>query len=131
MTGAQGPQGLTGVQGPQGLVGPQGPAGPDKELQTRTVEGQSEIIPLEPNYSLLTASCFPGEVATGGSYEVQEQFFTPEAQNLINYQVIEYGGPFVDSTRLTTQWEVRIQNSGPDPIRVTAFAVCAKLVDVP
>lgn len=109
-------------QDQQGPQGPPGPPGPDKKIQTRIVESDVRIIPPDPNFSLITATCASDEVATGGGYSVQEQLGVHD--NLINYQVIE-----PDPGQLANAWELRIQNPGPETIEVVTFAVCAKLAD--
>lgn len=48
-TGAIGPQGPAGPQGSQGIQGQQGPPGPDKELEVRSVAGNSVNIPSNEN----------------------------------------------------------------------------------
>ena len=46
-----------------------GPPRPDKELQTRIVSG--DIIPIAPETTALAdASCNPGEIATGGGFDI-------------------------------------------------------------
>jgi hypothetical protein len=117
--GQQGPQGPPGPQGPKGDTGD---SGTDKVLQARVVESEVRELPPEPNFSLITATCDTDEVATGGGYNVQEKQFPFE--NTVNYQVIE-----PDPGQLSNAWELRIQNTGPDTIIVSTFAVCAKLVD--
>ena len=48
-------------------------------------------------------------------------------QNLINPTHRDYAEP----TNNPDRWTVTVTNPGPNPIDIRAFAVCAKLVDVP
>ena len=69
LVGPKGDPGNTGPQGPAGPQGPQGPPGPDKELQVRSVAGNTVSIPSGQTRTA-TASCNSDEVVTGGGIRV-------------------------------------------------------------
>lgn len=118
--GAAGPQGPTGPQGPQGIQGEQGPPGPDKELQVRTDSG--DVLTVAPDTTLtVTAPCNSDEVATGGGYEIDDEF------NEVNPSVVHSGTP----SNAPNTWSFTLSNPGPLPVDILAFVECAKLVDVP
>jgi hypothetical protein len=74
-------------EGPQGVQGEQGPPGPDKELQTRQRASPFTLIVNPGQTSTSTASCAPGEVATGGG------IFVDDRRNAINPRYVELGSP--------------------------------------
>lgn len=80
-TGAIGPQGPAGPQGSQGIQGQQGPPGPEKELEVRSVAGNSVNIPSGQTRTA-TASCDPDEVVTGGGIRAVDGIHTVNPTHL-------------------------------------------------
>ena len=105
---------------PPGQQFPPVPPGPDEELQTRVVVGASGQVGGGSTRST-SAICASDEVVTGGGSEVTS------GGNLINPTHRDFAEPTNDPDR----WTVTATNPGPNPIEIRAFAVCAKLVDVP
>lgn len=130
-TGAEGPQGLTGpkgdtgdtgAEGPQGVQGPQGEQGspgPDKELQVRSVAGNTVNIPSGQTRTA-AATCNPDEVVTGGGMRVVDGINTVNPTH--TFQGI-HGSPNI--------FELTYTNIGGGEASIQVFAECAKLVDVP
>lgn len=103
-----------------GGQGEQGPPGPDKELQvTSRISEQVTVPPGEEGRA--TAHCETGETATGGGV-VQT---SDSVENKINPQIADAGLPREDPT----SWVVAFINPGPEPVFISAWAACAKLVD--
>ena len=106
---------------PPGQQFPPFPPGIDEELQTRVVVGAFGQIEGDGSTSSRSAICASDEVVTGGGSEVTS------GGNLINPTHRDYAEP----TNNLDRWTVTVTNPGPNPIDIRAFAVCAKLVDVP
>ncbi len=109
-----------GPRPPPGQQFPPVPLGLDEELQTRVVVGAFGQVEGRSTSSR-SAICASDEVVTGGGSEVTS------GGNLINPTHRDYAEP----TNNPDRWTVTITNPGPNPIDIRAFAVCAKLVDVP
>jgi hypothetical protein len=90
------------IQGIQVIQGEQGPAGPDKELQVRTVFGDLKEIPRD-SVGTATASCAPDEVATGGGYYYTSDQFSNGLNPLQN----DFGSPDIQPN----QWEFGLSPS--------------------
>jgi hypothetical protein len=106
---------------PPGQQFPPVPPGLDEELQTRVVIGAFGQVEGDGSTSSRSAICASDEVVTGGGSEVTS------GGNLINPTHRDYAEP----TNNPDRWTVTVTNPGPNPIDIRAFAVCAKLVDVP
>ena len=106
---------------PPGQQFPPLPPGIDEELQTRVVVGAFGQVEGDGSTSSRSAICASDEVVTGGGSEVTS------GGNLINPTHRDYAEPTNDPDR----WTVTVTNPGPNPIDIRAFAVCAKLVDIP
>ena len=106
---------------PSGQQLPPFPHGIDEELQTRVVVGASGQVEGDGSTSSRSAICASDEVVTGGGSEVTS------GGNLINPTHRDYAEPTNDPDR----WTVTVTNPRPNPIEIRAFAVCAKLVDIP
>jgi hypothetical protein len=106
------------TDGPQGP--PQGPpGGPAGQLLVTQVVGNTvEVPPGEQRQS--EAVCEPGEVATGGGFDLDA--FT-ESNNQINPVVRSVG----DGLSQPNGWIVEYFNPGPNAVSVQAFAECASL----
>jgi hypothetical protein len=106
------------TDGPQGP--PQGPpGGPAGQLLVTQVVGNTvEVPPGEQRQS--EAMCEPGEVATGGGFDLDA--FT-ESNNQINPVVRSVG----DGLSQPNGWSVEYFNPGPNAVSVQAFAECASL----
>ena len=115
-TGAIGPQGPAGPQGSQGIQGQQGPPGPDKELEVRSVAGNSVNIPSGQTRTA-TASCDPDEVVTGGGIRAVDGINTVNPTHV--FQGI-HGSP--------NTFELTYTNIGGGEATIQVFAECAKLV---
>jgi hypothetical protein len=97
------------------------PPGLNEELQTRVVVGAFGQVDGDGSTRSTSAICASDEVVTGGGSEVTS------GGNLINPTQRDFAEPTNDPDR----WTVTATNPGPNPIEIRAFAVCAKLVDVP
>lgn len=115
-TGAIGPQGPAGPQGSQGIQGQQGLPGPEKELEVRSVAGNSVNIPSGQTRTA-TASCDPDEVVTGGGIRAVDGINTVNPTHL--FQGI-HGSP--------NTFELTYTNIGGGEATIQVFAECAKLV---
>jgi hypothetical protein len=115
-TGATGPQGPAGPQGSQGIQGQQGPPGPDKELEVRSVAGNSINIPSGQTRTA-TASCDPDEMVTGGGIRAVDGINTVNPTHV--FQGI-HGSP--------NTFELTYTNIGGGEATIQVFAECAKLV---
>jgi hypothetical protein len=118
-TGPEGPPGV-GLQGPTGAEGPIGPTGPAGAPRTfQVVERPGNFVILDPLVSgngNSTASCLPGEFATGGGYTT-----IPTDSNLnvkVHTQRALIGN---------TGWQVNAINGGGPPVFLLAYAECAIL----
>jgi hypothetical protein len=125
--GPKGDTGETGPQGPQGTQGIQGEPGPDKVLQTRTVQSIPIVVPPGQIRHVI-ATCAPDEVITGGGAgedagEAPANSVNPSKSTV---GVTSEGAPL--NPRL---WVFDYINPGPNPVEVVSFAECAKLVDAP
>jgi len=125
----------TGPQGPQGEPGPQGPPGPDKELQVRTVVGDSQEV-QSGDFVAATAICDPDEVVTGGG--ATTSYVSGEGSNVVNPSITEVGAPLNPTDGWSgapldapNGWWFLYENPGPEPVTIAALAECAKLIDVP
>ena len=114
--GNTGPQGPAGPQGSQGVQGAQGPPGPDKELQVRSVAGNTVSIPSGQTRTA-TASCNSDEVVTGGGVRVVDGINTVNPTH--TFQGI-HGSP--------NTFELTYTNIGGGEASIQVFAECAKLV---
>jgi hypothetical protein len=106
---------------PPGQQFPPVPPVLDEELQTRVVVGAFGRVEGDGSTSSRSAICASDEVVTGGGSEVTS------GGNLINPTHRNYAEP----TNNPDRWTVTVTNPGPNPIDIRAFAVCAKLVDLP
>ena len=105
-------QGLPGPPGPQGPPGPPGPAGTTNTIKRIQVDNA-----IAPGLShVTTASCLPGEVATGGGY------FSGSPQTLYPKMV----GPEGNSDSQPTAWTVIWANFTGVVLSGQAFVVCAQ-----
>ena len=105
----------TGPQGPQGVAGPQGPKG-DTGISTLAVRAASGT-------GTVTASCQPGERATGGGAHSVEGVIVgsaPVADPLAFFAK----GPVPYQGYTPTSWTARAQKGSADA-DVTAWVVCA------
>jgi hypothetical protein len=109
-----GPTGPMGLPGENGQTGPTGPSG-----ATNVIARYGPGSPLvgAGQQTSDTASCNPGEVATGGGY-----FLTGDATHSRVYNNLAHGpieGP--------TQWMVSVYNDSgaTNPVGVTARVNCA------
>ena len=111
----------SGPRPPPGQQFPPVPPGLNEELQTRVVVGAFGQVAGDGSTRSTSAICASDEVVTGGGSEVTS------GGNLINPTHRDFAEPTNDPDR----WTVTATNPGPNPIQIRAFAVCAKLVDVP
>lgn len=118
-----GPRPPPGQQFPPAPPGqfPPLPPGTDVKLQTRIVVGAFGQVEGDGSTTSRSAICASDEVVTGGGSEVTS------GGNLINPTIRDYAEP----TNNPNRWTVTVTNPGPNPIDIRAFAVCAKLVDIP
>jgi hypothetical protein len=100
--------------------GPSSPPGLDKELQVRTVRGDTVIVPANLARTA-TASCASDEFATGGGHEIRD--LTNEKKPTISSDAVPDDAPYT--------WSFSLANPGPDEVVIGPFAVCAELVNVP
>ncbi len=111
--GSAGADGERGLAGPQGI---QGPAGPPRTLQVIEREG----APVTSNGQIITAtaSCNPGEKATGGGYTWEFKF---DVDDFIIFDD--------SATPGNAGWEVTGKYNGTSiGNRLTVFAECSSLV---
>jgi hypothetical protein len=109
--GRRGPRGLRGLQGPQGAQGPQGPAGAAGAAGATNVRIRVGPVTLGTS----TASCAPGERATGGGG------FTGEPSGYL-YDSSPVGG----EGATPTAWDASAASVVDDsPVDVQAYAICA------
>lgn len=106
---------------PPGQQFPPLPPELDEELQTRVVVGAFGQVEGDGSTSSRSAICASDEVVTGGGSEITS------GGNLINPTHRNYP----ERANNQDRWTVTVTNPGPNPIDIRAFAVCAKLVDVP
>jgi hypothetical protein len=99
--GPQGLQGETGAQGEAGAQGPQGPAG----VVGFTVR-QASSAENNTQAKAVTASCLPGEVATGGGHS----FFGAAENQLVNSTVLLESAPLL-TAGVPTGWSVDVRTT--------------------
>jgi hypothetical protein len=116
------PPGPPGPQGPPGTPGEQGPPGPDKELQVRTVSGDTVSVPSSETRTA-TATCASDEFATGGGYFVQG----PGTLTAMEPTIDDFGTPIT----APNTWSVEYSNPFSASVNIQAHAECAKLVEAP
>jgi hypothetical protein len=127
--GPRGLQGLRGVQGLQGVQGPQGAAGANGATSVVIRIGAPAAAPSPSRLITASASCNPGERATGGGLTTSQDLVMNQPDDTISYV-----GPAptlltpIEAGTVPTRWVAQLYDvNGNDTASdtVTAYVVCA------
>lgn len=122
LRGATGPAGLTGPQGPKGATGATG----DSNVIMRT--GVTVSV-TRNNFATATASCQPGEKATGGGVLTENVFFPATVSSFPQTSPAAAEEPLVSGVT-PASWRVWVSDhdtptqTAPATTKFTAYVIC-------
>ena len=111
--GLPGPAGTPGATGATGPAGPSGPAGGIKHADARLGE---PVHGVKNGHLIADATCPNDAVLTGGGWSIHNDKTNFEDFNFVVARDIPSG----------QQWVVDGINTGPDPVTLQVYAVCAQ-----